>query len=191
MNPLAEQLNQTIKSVAPHIYGLLSDVGKKLFFPKGILSQSAEAKEKAHTINATNGIATEGGHTMRFDSVMASINNIRPSQSLTYAPSFGLPLLRKKWREDMYAKNPSLLGKAVSLPVVTCGITHGIATFADVWINPKDVIILPEMMWGNYSMIFSVRKDAYIRHYELFNADGGFNLTAFEQAVRQEAADHR
>jgi aspartate/methionine/tyrosine aminotransferase len=191
MNPLAEQLNQNINSVAPQIYGMLSDVGKKLFFPKGILSQSAEAKEKAHAINATIGIATEGGHTMRFDSVMASINNIRPSQSLTYAPSFGIPLLRKKWQADMFAKNPSLLGKTVSLPVVTCGITHGIATFADVWINPQDVIILPEMMWGNYSMIFSVRKDAYIRHYKLFNPDGGFNLAAFEQAIRQEAAEHR
>jgi aspartate/methionine/tyrosine aminotransferase len=191
MNPLAEQLNQSIKSVAPQIYGMLSDVGKKLFFPKGILSQSAEAKEKAHAINATIGIATEGGHTMRLDSVMASINNIRPSQSLTYAPSFGIPLLRKKWREGLFAKNPSLSGKTVSLPVVTCGITHGIATFADVWTNPQDVIILPDMMWGNYSMIFTVRKDACIRHYELFNTSGGFNLSAFEQAVRQEAAAHR
>ena len=191
MNPLAEQLNQTIKSVAPQIYGMLSDVGKKLFFPKGILSQSAEAKEKAHAINVTIGIAKEAGHTMYLDSVMSAINNIRPSQSLTYAPSFGLPLLRDKWRKDMFEKNPSLAGKTVSLPVVTCGITHGIATFADVWINPKDVIILPDMMWGNYSMIFSVRKDATIRHYELFNTDGEFNLSAFEQAVRQEAADHR
>jgi aspartate/methionine/tyrosine aminotransferase len=190
MNPLAEQLNQSIKSVAPQIYGMLSDVGKKLFFPKGILSQSAEAKEKAHAINATIGIATEGGHTMRFDSVMASINNIRPSQSLTYAPSFGIPLLRKKWQDELFAKNPSLSGKTVSLPVVTCGITNGIATFADVWINPQDVIILPDMMWGNYSMIFTVRQDACIRHYKLFNAKGGFNLSAFEQAVRQEAAEH-
>jgi len=191
MNPLAEQLNQAIKSTAPQVYDMLSDVGRKLFFPKGILSQSAEAKEKAHAINATIGIATEGGHTMRLDSVMASINNIRPSQSLTYAPSFGIPLLRKRWREDMFEKNPSLSGKTVSLPVVTCGITHGIATFADVWINPQDVIILPEMMWGNYSMIFTVRKDAVIRHYELFDANRGFNLNAFEQAVRQEAAEHR
>ncbi len=94
MNPLAEQLNQTIKAATPHIYDMLSEVGKRLFFPKGILSQSAEAKEKAHDINATIGIAKEGGQTMRFDSVMTSINNIRPSQSLTYAPSFGIPALR-------------------------------------------------------------------------------------------------
>jgi len=190
MNPLAEQLNQTIKASAPHVYNMLSVVGRKLFFPKGILSQSAEAKEKAHAINATIGIAKEGGHTMVFDTVMASINDIQPSQSITYAPSFGLPTLRKQWQKELFVKNPSLTGKTVSLPVVTCGITHGIATFADMWTNPGDVIILPEMMWGNYAMIFSVRKDARIRHYELFNKAGGFNLAAFEQALRQEAAEN-
>ena len=191
MNPLAEQLNQTIKASAPHVYDMLSDVGKRLFFPKGILSQSAEAKEKAHAINATIGIAKEGGRIMHFDSVMAGINNIRPSQSLTYAPSFGLPALRKQWQAHLFEKNASLAGKTISLPVVTCGITHGIATFADVWCGPGDVIILPEMMWGNYNMIFSVRKEARIRHYDLFTMDGRFNLDAFEQAVRQEAADNR
>jgi aspartate/methionine/tyrosine aminotransferase len=191
MNPLAEQLNQTIKAAAPHVYDMLSDVGKKLFFPRGILSQSAEAKEKAHAINATIGIATTAGGIMCFDSIMASIHGIAPEGSLTYAPSFGILDLREAWQAEMAAKNPSLAGKTVSLPVVTCGITHGIATFADVWINPGDVIILPEMMWGNYSMIFAVRKSARIRHYELFDAKGGFNLTAFGQAVRQEAADNR
>jgi len=164
---------------------------KDFFFPKGILSQSAEAKEKAHRINATIGIAKEGGHTMHFDSVMASIANIKPSQSLTYAPSFGIPALRNAWLTEMMAKNPSLAGKSVSLPIVTCGITHGIATFADVWINPDDVVILPDMMWGNYSMIFSVRKGARIHHYTLFTDEGRFNLAAFEQVVRQEAAENR
>ena len=57
---------------------MLSDVGRKLFFPKGILSQSAEAKEKAHTINATIGIARENGRTMVLDTVMDSIAHIRP-----------------------------------------------------------------------------------------------------------------
>lgn len=191
MNPIAEKLNQTIKATAPHIFDMLSDVGKRLFFPRGILSQGAEAKEKAHDINATIGIATQGGRTMHLASVMKGIGEIRPSQALTYAPSFGLPDLRRQWRDTLVAKNPSLAGKEISLPVVTCGITHAIATVADLWINPGDVVILPEMMWGNYQMIFSVRKEARIRHYGLFTDAGKFNFAAFEQAVRQEAADNR
>jgi len=95
MNPIAKELNQAIEKDNPYLMEMMSDVGKKLFFPKGILSQGAEAKEKAHKINATIGIATERGRTMRFDSVMAAINDIRPDESLTYAPSFGIAALRK------------------------------------------------------------------------------------------------
>ena len=64
MNPLAEELNEQISANNPHTLELLSDLGKNLFFPKGILTQSAEAKDKAHKFNATIGIATENGGPM-------------------------------------------------------------------------------------------------------------------------------
>lgn len=188
MNPIAEELNRMIQQANPNVLDMLSDIGRNLFFPKGILSQSAEAKEKAHRINATIGIAREDGHTMRFDSVMASIKDISASEALTYAPSFGIPALRKRWQEELYQKNPSLKGKTISLPVVTCGITHGVSTFADVWIDPGDVVVVPDQMWGNYSMILSVRKGARLSHYTLFTETGGFDLSAFEEAIGREAA---
>jgi aspartate/methionine/tyrosine aminotransferase len=187
MNPLAVELNETIAQGNDQILAMLSQVGQQLFFPKGILSQSAEAKEKAHRINATIGIAKEGGHTMCLDSVMHGLPGIRASQSLTYAPSFGLPALRKRWQEDLYAKNPSLAGKPISLPVVTCGITHAISIFAEVWVDPGDVILVPDMMWGNYNMILNVRRGARLSQYSLFNATGGFNLDALSAAVAKEA----
>ena len=41
MNPLAEQLNENIKSGNSHVYDMLSGLGKEIYFPKeGILSQS-------------------------------------------------------------------------------------------------------------------------------------------------------
>lgn len=189
MNQLAEELNQVIHRSNPQILEMLSQVGRQLFFPKGILSQSAEAKEKAHRINATIGIAKETGHTMCFGSVMANIQGIPASQSLTYAPSFGIPALRKLWQDELLKKNPSLSGKTISLPVVTCGVTHGVSVFADVWLDPDDVVILPQMMWGNYNMVFNVRKGARLSHYTLFNDTGGFNLKAFEDAIQKEAQD--
>jgi aspartate/methionine/tyrosine aminotransferase len=187
MNPIAQELNQTIEAGNPHILEMLSDIGKALFFPKGILSQSAEAKEKAYRLNATIGIAKECGHTMRFDSVMDSIKDIPPSQSLTYAPSFGIPGLRKVWQDAIYSKNASLSGKPISLPVATCGITHGISMFADLWLNPGDVVILPDMMWGNYNMVLGLRKGARIRSYPIFTEQGAFNVEALEETVRDEA----
>jgi aspartate/methionine/tyrosine aminotransferase len=190
MNPLAEELNQTIANANPHLMEMLSDVGKKLFFPKGILSQSAEAKEKAHKINATIGIAKENGHTMHFKSVMDAICEMRPSESITYAPSFGIPALRKLWQTSQLEKNPTLQDKRISLPVVTSGITHGVSTVSDVWVDPGDVIVLPDMMWGNYNMIFSVKKGATIVQYPIFNEAGGYNLDALEATVKAQAQKH-
>jgi aspartate/methionine/tyrosine aminotransferase len=187
-SPLAVELNKNIDNCNPQVLAMLSKVGKALFFPKGILSQSAEAKEKAHRINATIGIAKESGHTMCFDTIMSSISDIPASQSLTYAPSFGIPDLRRQWQKDLLAKNPTLGGKSISVPVVTCGVTHGISLFGDLWVDPGDVVILPELMWGNYNMILSLRKGARMSHYSLFNDQGGFNLEAFEQKVREEAS---
>ncbi len=188
MNPIAKELNDAICAANPHLYEMLSTIGRRLFFPRGILSQSAEAKQKAHRINATIGIARERGGTMRFDSVMDMIEGLQPEESLTYAPSFGIPALREAWKRGLYEKNPSLAGKAVSLPVVTCGITHAVSMFADVWVDPGDAVIVPDMMWGNYNMIFCVRKDAELVHYPLFTEAGGFNLAALEATVKREAA---
>lgn len=188
MNPLAVQLNQDIEKGSTCVLEMLSSIGKNLYFPKGILSQSAEAKEKAHKLNATIGIATEKGRTMHFPSVMNAISGIQPEASLTYAPSFGLPTLRKLWQESLFQKNPSLQGKDISLPVVTSGITHAISVFADVWVDPEDVVIFPDMMWGNYNLILDVRKGARLKTYPLFSEMGGFNLKAFEETITAEAA---
>ena len=45
VNPLASALNQDIIDSNETIFELLSKYGKRLYFPKGIISQSQEAKE--------------------------------------------------------------------------------------------------------------------------------------------------
>ena len=186
MNPIAQELNETIQNANPNIYDMLSRKGKNLYFPKGILSQSAEAKEKATKYNATIGIATENGVPMHLPSVMSYIR-LAPEQSLSYAPSFGLLNLRKIWQQYMLRKNPSLMGKQISLPIVTNAITHGLSVTADMWIEEGDVIILPDKIWGNYILIFTVLHGAEIKQYPLFTSEGGFNLSAFEARLRKEA----
>ena len=190
MNIIAKELNEVIEKSNPFIMEMLSVIGKNIFFPKGILSQSAEAKVKAHKLNATIGIATEKGRTMHLDSVMSAFNDLEPEESLTYAPSFGIPGLRKKWREELFEKNSSIGKTPISLPVVTCGITHGISVFADLWIDPDDVIISPDMMWGNYNLILDIRKHARIKKFPIFTENGRFNTAAFEDRVKKEAADN-
>ncbi|MCF8026091.1 MAG: aminotransferase class I/II-fold pyridoxal phosphate-dependent enzyme [Desulfobacteraceae bacterium] len=191
MNPIAEQLNETISRGNPSLMEMLSDVGKNLFFPKGILSQSAEAREKATRLNATIGIAKQEGGAMVLPSVMSCVSGLAPEESVTYAPSFGIPELRRKWQESLYEKNPSLAGKAVSLPVATNGITHAISTFADIWTDPDDVVIMPDMMWGNYSMIFNVRKKVRLSHYPMFTANGAYNVEGLAACLEKEAKNNQ
>jgi len=186
-NAIAEELNNTIRRSNPRIYDMLSEVGKALFFPKGILSQSAEAREKAHRFNATIGMATEKGGAMHLPPVMAMLNGLTPEQALTYAPSFGLPFLRRAWKAAIVQKNPSLSAKAISLPIVSQALTHGLSVVADMWVDPGDALILPDKMWGNYNLIFQVRRGAEIICYPLFDAKGRFNLQAFETCVTSEA----
>lgn len=188
MNPIAQELNKIIKGSNPYIFEMLSDMGRELFFPKGILSQSAEAKQKADKINATIGIAKEGNKVLSLSSITKYIHGIEPDNYLPYAPSFGIPELRKKWKESLYKKNPSLGSKQISLPVVTSGITHGVSILSDMWINPNDVIVLPDMMWGNYNMTFCVRNKARIINYKAYDEKlTRFNLESFEKIIREQA----
>jgi hypothetical protein len=45
VNPIAQELNAVLKYGNPHLMEMLSKTGRRLFFPKGILTQSQEAKE--------------------------------------------------------------------------------------------------------------------------------------------------
>jgi hypothetical protein len=91
MNPLAAELNDSLAQHSPHVLEMLSDLGKNLFFPKGILTQSAEAKEKAHKFNATIGIATENGGPMFLSCIQDKLSSFDPKDIYPYAPPAGNP----------------------------------------------------------------------------------------------------
>nr|MDK7246408.1 aspartate aminotransferase [Staphylococcus lugdunensis] len=57
MNPLAQNLNNELYQYNPEVLSMLSQLGKEMFYPKGILSQSADAKSTKY--NATIGMATD------------------------------------------------------------------------------------------------------------------------------------
>src|SRR5262245_12984204 len=186
LNPLARELNDTLVEVAPEIHAMLSPLGKRLYFPKGILSQSAEAKQKAHRFNATIGIATEKGQAMHLASVQSHLVGISPDDAFTYAAASGRQSLRERWREKQLDENPSQRGKAVGLPIVTSALTHGLAIVGDLFVDAGDVILLPDQLWGNYRLTYEVRLGAKIVTYPFYEK-GGFHTQAFAEALAQHA----
>ncbi len=185
MNPLAKELNEIIQKGNPHIFEMLSELGKKLYFPKGILSQSAEAKSSAKKYNATIGIATEGNQPMYLPSTYKYFNGLSPSELFDYAPAAGIPRLREKWKEKMLQDNPLLQNKSVSSPIVTHALTHGLSIVADLFANPHDKLILPDKIWENYELMFEVRKEVELVYYPLYNEKGGFNLEGFQKTLEK------
>jgi aspartate/methionine/tyrosine aminotransferase len=182
MNPLAEELNATLEEAAPALYGVLSRLGRELFFPRGILTQTAEAREKATKYNATIGIARQDAEAMHLGVIMRHLSGLSADEALDYAPSYGNPKLRKAWLGDMLAKNPSLAGKQTSLPVTTSGITHGLTISAEMFIDPGDIVIVPDKFWGNYNMVYGVRHQAVLRKFPMF-AGNGFNTAGLRETL--------
>jgi aspartate/methionine/tyrosine aminotransferase len=183
MNPQAEALNVSIQQDSQVVFELLSEKGKKIFFPKkGILGQSAEAKEKK--INATIGAAIEDdGSPMRL-SVIEEKVDLDPSLYFPYAPSYGRPDIRKKWKEMLYEKNPPLNGKEISLPVVTNALTHGLSMAGYMFLNPGDTLIVSDLFWGNYNLIFANGYDVKIEKFKLFEGEK-FNLASFRETLNK------
>jgi aspartate/methionine/tyrosine aminotransferase len=179
MNFLAEQLNETLGPVAD----LLSPAGKRLYFPYGgILGQGAEAKSCA--INATIGMAFEEDGTPLVMDSFAKLTNL-PRTSFLYAGSFGLPKLRETWALMQKEKNPSMKGKKVSSPVVTNALTHGIRIIGELFVNEGDEVIVPDLYWDNYSLVFEESCGGVIKTYETFK-NGAFNALALRELILSE-----
>ena len=190
LNHNAVILNNILESSNSYVLDMLSEKGKALFFPKGIVTQSAEAKEKAYLFNATIGMATEKGKTMHLPSIMESLGTLTPEQTLAYAPSYGIKPLREIWKKFEYNKNPSLAGKEISLPVVTNAITHGLSVTADMWLNENDILVLPDKLWGNYNLIFQLLHKVKMETFPFFDNNFKLNINAFEESLIRAGNTH-
>lgn len=182
MNPQAVELNNEIVMHNRTVFKLLTKKGKNIFFPKkGILGQTADAKGK--NINATIGAAIEDDNSpMRLPSIEKQLN-IDPSLAFPYAPSFGRPDIRSKWREMIYQKNPSLKGKDISLPIVSNALTHALSITAYMFLRKKDTLLVSDLYWGNYNLIFTHGFGSQISKFRLFDKDK-FDLNSFEQGIQ-------
>ena len=76
------------------------------------------------------------------------------------------------------------------LPIVTSAITHGLMLAGDLFVDPGDVIVLPDKLWGNYRLTYEVRLGARILTHPFFSGDG-FDTAGFANAIAQAAPGPR
>ncbi|HAR64881.1 MAG TPA: hypothetical protein DCR55_01505 [Lentisphaeria bacterium] len=182
INPQASELNDIIEAENASVTTMLSAKGKGIFFPaKGILGQTAAAKGKR--INATIGIALEDdGTPMRLPAIEKLVS-LPPAAVFPYAPSFGDAELRRVWLANIRGKNPSLGDTQLSTPVVTNALTHALSIAGYLFLDPGDTLILPDLYWGNYNLIFKNGYDAKLATHTTF-VDGAYHVDGLRQALK-------
>ena len=191
-NPLSIELNDIINIQNSNFLNhFLSTYGKQIFFPKGILSQSAEAKEKAYKYNATIGIAQSNAQPMSLDCLEQYTPTLDKKEIFNYAPSFGIKALREAWKKRILNTNPSLKDQEFSLPIVTAGLTQGLSLCSDLFFNQGDTLILPDQIWGNYKLIFNVRKNVCIENYPFFNQQKRFNIEGLDKIIENNSHENK
>jgi len=184
INPLAEELNTIL---ATSIVGrLISDLGTRLYFPKGIIAQSGEAKKLGHTANATIGMACKGGKPVILSALKDQLPNLTASETVAYPPTAGNEDLRKLWLESIRKKNPSLANTKMSLPVLVPGLTAGISYLADLFLGEGNVLLTGAPAWDNYVLIAEARRNATLKGFSLFKGNG-FDIEGFRSMVMTEA----
>ncbi len=176
MNKLAKQLN---RALGPAV-DFLSAEGKRMYFPYGgILGQGSEAKGCA--INATIGMAfEEDGSPLVMDCFSKNVPLGR--KAFLYAGSFGLPAVREQWRAMELKKNPSLKNVRYSNPVVTNALTHGLRIAAELFAGTKDELVIPDLFWDNYELVFQEAVGCKVRHFNTFKR-GHFDAAAMKAAL--------
>lgn len=167
--------NETLARLAPAAAACLSPLGREIRFPKGILSQNAQARDAE--LRATIGQLTDGqGHSLGLTSITAHLEGLSEDACCLYSAPGGFPALRRAWAERQGLPDQD------DAPVVTLGLTHGLSTLADLFCDADTDVVVPLPYWGNYRLIFELRRGARLVTYPFFDGDG-FNVDGLRDAL--------
>ncbi|MDR2500571.1 MAG: aminotransferase class I/II-fold pyridoxal phosphate-dependent enzyme [Treponema sp.] len=181
---LAAELNAILGDTAAG--ALLSGMGRRMYFPKGIIAQGSEAKQYSTLANGTLGVAAKNNTPLILPSLQKQLPGLSAQEIVSYAPTAGIPALREFWAGELRRKNPALEKKEFSLPVVTTGLTAGVSALADLFLDEGDALIAANPSWDNYALIAGARRRSRLRLADMVD-EGGFNLSALGEAVTDEA----
>ena len=188
LHSLAKELNATLQRDYPLALSLLSERGRRIYFPRtGILGQTTEAL--GTTFNATIGIALEDDGSPLHHAFFDQRIHASPGQIHPYAPSPGITEFRELWRKEIRRKNP-FIDFDLSLPVVTCGLTHALSTALLLFVDPEEEVIITDFHWDNCDLIIREYLGAELKPFRMLAGDG-WDLESFRSALRGEKPGNR
>ena len=186
INPLATELNSVLEGTIAD--RLMSGLGKRMYFPKGIIAQAAEAKKSAYTANATIGMAYSNNKPLILSAIAESMPALTPEQIVAYAPTAGIETVRQAWKKHIMENNPSLNDEDISLPMVTGGLTSGLSLLAELFMAENQTMITSDPCWDNYTLMFAERRGGILRELPFLGRGPGLDMDAIARTVKEEAA---
>ena len=184
INPLAKELNDTLSGSV--VDALMSDMGRRLYFPNGIISQGGEAAKDAHFANGTIGMAVAQGTPIELDSYKKNMPSLTPRETVAYAKTAGNPDLRALWKEKIIEKNPLLKNKQFSLPILVPGLTAVLSYVSDLFVDVDKPLLAADPCWDNYELIAAARRGAEFHQFKCFE-NGKFNIADLEAKMKADA----
>jgi len=184
LNPLAQELNETLRGSV--VEALMSDMGKRMYFPNGIISQGGEAAKDAYFANGTIGMAVAEKTPIELDSYKKIMPDLNPRETVAYEKTAGNPELRKIWKDKLLEKNPSLKDKQISLPILVPGLTAALSYVADLFVDENKPLLAADPCWDNYELIACARRGAEFHQFKCFD-EKGLNLADLEKTMKEEA----
>ena len=184
INPLAQELNDTLSGSV--VDALMSDMGRRLYFPNGIISQGGEAAKDAHFANGTIGMAVAGGSPIELESYKKIMPSLNSRETVAYAKTAGKPKVRDLWKSKIIEKNPDLKDKKISSPILVPGLTAVLSYVSDIFVDAEKPLLAPDPCWDNYELIAAARRGAEFHQFKCFE-NGKFNIPGLEAAMKAEA----
>lgn len=171
------------------LHKLLSRLGKRIYFPEGIVAQ-AEQSQNAK-IRATAGMALNNSSVIVLPELQEQLPNFTSTEIVAYAPVAGLPQLRAKWKERMIKNNPSINIDCISTPMVTSGLTHAISNILHLMLDEEDILVTPDYFWENYQHIAETVLGATMMTFPMFSEDKTFNVHGLDAILNTIALQHK
>lgn len=186
LNIQAKKLNDLLALECDWIDIMFSLTWKNIFFPsEWIVKQTQEAKWTKY--NATIWIALdENNETLILEEFLNNLQNNNKSL-FTYAPTTWISDLRLLWKNEIYRKNPWIKNQ-ISLPIVTNWLTHAINTIASLFLQKEDNIIIPDLFWWNYRLLFETVNNANIVTYNTFK-NNWLDLNSLDEIISLQESE--
>ncbi len=174
---MEEKLNSILKTEHPAALAVMTDLGKRLYFPKGVPVQAGQAKKAGCPFNATIGeLKGEDGKALPLPSMSETIVGLSEEEAFLYQAQGGRVDLRQAWARHIATEVPA---DGASLPVACMGLTHGLSICADLFVDSNTDVLLPSPRWGNYDVIFGMRPQGRIHNYSVMKETEDVRASVF------------